>query len=566
MRPIQLLMLGFLLSSLASDRLASASETVEDLVLPTSTLEVASRVDRVVLYRGGAELRRSVTVTLEPGVHELVFTGIPDAGNQGLQGLRASAGSDWTVIGVQTSAGLSDGERRAFELESEAWDEQRLRAQARRAMTEGGLAADLKFIDSVTIRAGEDATRHGGTDALDLEVLRRQLEFVREERGRIQSAMLRSQDEGEALEAEHRRRVAQQEEKIESLDVPVARVRVAVVEGGTAEVAIRYLRAGASWSPAYAVRSDQAKAVMPIDFEAVVVQSTGEDWTDVKIALSSATPSSPGLPPDIRPVYVGPSRPEYDSVATQSVPDEMTRSSKSRPSPGSDAMAAIRNAAIVSGGTAVTYELPGLVSVADGGASSNLRIASFEAPATRVLVTRPVESEQVYLRVDLVNQSGFVLLAGKAALFMEGEYVGPSRIEEVPAGGGFEVWFGPDPAITVSRMVVARDTQSTGLLGGGRQTSIEYRIELRNDGPSAATVEVWDRRPVSQLEDIEVRIVDASPPMADDAVYRGLAARRGLLKWVIELGPAGSEDAAQTISWTVRINRPSNLELSPIPD
>lgn len=566
MRPIRLLMLGFLLSSMATIPLAWASEPVEGLVPPASTLQVASRVDRVVLYRGGADLRRSVTVTLEPGVHELVFTGIPDARNQGLQGLRASAGNDWTVIGVQTASGLSDAERRAFELESETWDEERRRTQARLAMTAAGLAADLRFIDSVAVRTGEDATRHGGTEALDLDVLRRQLEFVREERSRIQSAMQEVQNEGEAWDAEHERRVSQQRAKIESLDVPVARVRVAVVESGTADVAIRYLRAGASWSPVYAVRSDQAKDVMPIDFEAAVVQSTGEDWTDVKMALSSASPSSPGLPPDIRPIYVGLSRPEYDSPAARSVPDEDVRSSRSAASPEADAMVAIRNAAIVSGGTAVTYELPGLVSVATGGASSNLRIASFEAPATRVLVTRPVESEQVYLRADLVNQSGFVLLAGKAALFMEGEYVGASRIEEVPAGGGLEVWFGPDPAITVSRMVVARDTQSTGLLGGGRQTSIEYRIELRNDGAASATVEVWDRRPVSQLEDIEVRIVDASPPMADDAVYRGLAARRGLLKWVVELGPAGSEKAAKTISWTVRINRPSNLELSPIPD
>ena len=562
MRPTRLLMLGFLLSSMATNRLASASEPVEGLVPPTSTLEVASRVDRVVLYRGGADLRRSVTVTLEPGVHELVFTGIPDARNQGLQGLRASAGNDWTVIGVQTSSGLSDAERRAFELESEAWDAERRRTQARRGMTAAGLMADLKFIDSVAVRTGEDATRHGGTEALDLEALRLQLEFVREERGRIQSALLEFQNEGEAWDAEHERRISQQRAEIESLDVPVARVRVAVVEAGTADVAIRYLRARASWSPVYAVRSDQAKAVMPIDFEAVVVQSTGEDWTDVKMALSSASPSSPGLPPDIRPIYIGLSRPEPDSPATQFVSGEDVRLSK----PEVDAMAAIKNAAIVSGGTAVTYELPGLVSVTTGGAASILMVASLEGPATRVLVTRPVESEQVYLRVDLTNQTEFPLLAGKAALYMEGEYVGPSQIEEVPAGGRFEVWFGPDPTITVSRMVVARDTQSTGLLGGGRQTSIEYRIELRNDGASSATVEVWDRRPVSEMEDIEVRIVDPSPPVADDPVYQGLAARRGLLKWVVELGASGGERAVQAITWTVRINRPSDLEISPIPD
>ena len=104
------------------------------------------------------------------------------------------------------------------------------------------------------------------------------------------------------------------------------------------------------------------------------------------------------------------------------------------------------------------------------------------------------------------------------------------------------------------------------MLGGGLQTTIEYRIDLRNDGAKPAVVEVWDRRPVSRDEGIEIQVVDADPPMADDAVHRGLAARRGLLKWVIELGPAGTPEASREISWTVQVNRSGDLEVTPIPD
>lgn len=561
------LVLGFLLALTASGRCVSASEPAVPAVPPTSTMEVASEVDRVVLYRGGADIRRSVELTLEPGIHEIVFTGIPDPNAQGLQGLRASTGGGWTVVGVETFSGLSDAARREFELEARKWEEERRREQARRTMTEAGLEADLEFIESIAIRTGADATHEGGTGGLDLEVVRQQFEFVRETRGRIQSALQELENDWKVWETAHQRRLETQRKKLESLDVPVAQIRVAVIEEATQTVEIRYLRRGAAWSPAYAVRSRQRTDVMPVVFEAVVTQFTGEDWSDIEMALSSASPSSPGLPPDIQPIYVERARSE---MAPDSVEYDVRASEPSARKSGvasvDDAMSAIRTAAMVSGGSAVTYELPGLVSVPAGGATSTLRIASFEAPSTRVLVTRPVESEQVYLRGDLVNQSEFVLLAGRAALFMEGEYVGPSRIDEVAPGGGFEVWFGPDPTIRISRMVVARDTQRTGLLGGGRQTSIDYRIELRNEGASPATVEVWDRRPVSREEDIEVRIVDASPPVADDAVYRGLAARRGLLKWVVELGPAGSESSSRTITWTVRINRPSDLDLSPIPD
>jgi hypothetical protein len=138
------LVLGFLLALTASGRCVSASEPAVPAVPPTSTMEVASEVDRVVLYRGGADIRRSVELTLEPGIHEIVFTGIPDPNAQGLQGLRASTGGGWTVVGVETFSGLSDAARREFELEARKWDEERRLEQARRTMTEAGLVADLE--------------------------------------------------------------------------------------------------------------------------------------------------------------------------------------------------------------------------------------------------------------------------------------------------------------------------------------------------------------------------------------------------------------------------------------
>lgn len=533
-----------------------------------AAVEVTSRVDAVVLYTSGAEVRRTTTVPLEAGVHELVFTGIPDPGGDGLPAVRASVASPFAVLGVDVAVRdrpvSEDPESLRNDVEAAELAYQRLEMEVE------GHRRDLSLIEAVGVRAAGDATEAGGTTGLDLEVLAAQFEFVRTERTRLQSVLL---DATQRLDAAEARLETARQALARSGEVSretVATVRIAAPEAGEAAVSLRYLRGDAGWRPSYSVRSRLGEAAMPVEYEAIVRQVTGERWDDVELTLSTANPSSPRGPADLRPVFVdrrGPETVNYDAAMPESAADMAfvggggSGSGAARKTRAvEDAM---RDAYVQGGGTAVTYALPSRVSIpSDRDRTARVRIASIDAPASRVLVTRPVIDEQVFLRVDLENASPFVLLEGSAALFVEGEYVGPTRLTEVPAGGRFGVWFGVDPSITVDRRLLRRDTRSTGLFNGGLQTTLEYRIDLRNDGDVPATIEVWDRRPVSRDGDIEVRVVDLSTPLSTNAEYLETDARQGLLKWAVTLDPGADE----AITWTVRINRSSDLQTTPIPE
>ena len=546
-----------------------------------ASIEVASEVDAVVLYRAGADIRRSTTVALEGGIHELVFTGIPDPEEEGLAGVRASVNPPFAVLGVDVTVReqpvvADPGSLRAAVRDAEA-------TLRRVELERKGVENDLAFIEAIGVRAASDATADGGTADLDLDAVSRQLQFVRAERTRLQAelleAMRRVEDAAAALERARRElgrsgQVARQ---------TVATVRVAAPESGEADVSIRYLRGDAGWRPSYSIRSTEGEAVMPVEYEAVVRQATGEDWSDVTLTLSTATPSSPSGPAEISPVFVDRRREEPTDGRV-----EASRKAYAADSPamapgygggggggvgdasGGDydarlgmAIQAMRDAAVTAGGTAVTFALPRDVTVpSDRERTARLRISDIAAPASRVLVARPLVDEKVYLRGDLVNESPFVLLAGEASLFMEGEFVGPTRIDEVPPNGDLEVWFGADPSITVERRLIKKETEKTGLFNGGLQTSLSYRIDLRNDGDTPATVEVWDRRPVSRDGDIEVSVRDLSTPLATDAEYADTDAKQGLLKWVVTLGPG----EAKPITWTVRVNRSGDIDMTPIPE
>jgi uncharacterized protein (TIGR02231 family) len=571
MRPTDFLPVRFTLALLIPAwflGLGAATHAATDL---DRVHEVRSSVDKVVLYRGVASVERVVELELESGIHELVFTGLPMEGVD-WDGIRASVTAPWQVLAVDYSIDqvvVPEGGRKTLKAAVQAARERLRRAE----LEKKGVEEDLLLLGMVGVRAVSDASGDAGTPSLDLEAIRAQFEFIRSQRSAIQKELLIA--EQEVSDATDELQLAEQvfdqagwtEQEI------VARVRIASTTDGVAKVSLRYLKLSSGWEPTYSIRSGSTSKTMSVEYEALVRQETGEDWNDIELSLSTAMPSEPSGPGEITPVFVDrkrvPPPASRKSAAPVSAPLGMSEDARvggSRGRPAQKVAEAMRNAMVADGGTAVTFRLPGRVTIpTDSMSATRLRIAGFEAPANQVLVTRPVADPGVYLRADLVNESSYVLLAGQAALFAGGEYLGSTEVSEVPAGGDFEVWFGIDPSITVTREVLGRETERTGLLGGGRETTTDYRIDLANLSAQAASVEVWDRRPVSRDEDIDVRMIDVSPGLATDQTYLDTAALRGLLKWTVDLAPAGAEGASRSISWSTQVSRPKDLEITPIP-
>ena len=53
---------------------------------------------------------------------------------------------------------------------------------------------------------------------------------------------------------------------------------------------VRYLVEAASWSPSYNIRADAARKSATVEYQASIEQMSGEDWNDVTMTLSTATP------------------------------------------------------------------------------------------------------------------------------------------------------------------------------------------------------------------------------------------------------------------------------------
>ena len=74
------------------------------------------------------------------------------------------------------------------------------------------------------------------------------------------------------------------------------------------DLSLSYYLASAGWNPTYDFRVDDVSKPLTIVYNANVYQSTGEDWKNINIRLSTSKPSLNGEMPEIKPIYLG-----YDS-------------------------------------------------------------------------------------------------------------------------------------------------------------------------------------------------------------------------------------------------------------
>ncbi|UCF04502.1 MAG: mucoidy inhibitor MuiA family protein [bacterium] len=77
-----------------------------------------------------------------------------------------------------------------------------------------------------------------------------------------------------------------------------------VTAAGTLTFDIAYLVPNASWAPQYTIRYLEREQELELAYNATIGQSTGEDWKEVSVLLSTAKPHIGAAPPKLEPWYL----------------------------------------------------------------------------------------------------------------------------------------------------------------------------------------------------------------------------------------------------------------------
>ena len=278
-----------------------------------------STIDRVVMYRRGATVRRRARVALVEGRLPATVSlgGLPLALEDG--SVRISLVGDPAGVEIASiEVGLTVRPAADAPEAPDAVEIRRLEREIlRRELRSRQLVAELEALVAVPVAeprppSFEDRapppSPTGGRVALE-ELLDA---GVRERRAAIralQAELEPLRDDLAALRDRHRRASAGRTARPEEV-TRVVRVRLVTAGEPPAEgveLELAYHVAGARWAPAYQVWIDGESA--RIALRALVTQSTGEDWRGARLSLSTAAPGQWHELPHLSSVRLGRAQP-----------------------------------------------------------------------------------------------------------------------------------------------------------------------------------------------------------------------------------------------------------------
>ncbi|MFI8192056.1 mucoidy inhibitor MuiA family protein [Streptomyces sp. NPDC085946] len=493
---------------------------------------IALPVTAVTCLEDRAHVERTAVLDLEAGTHRLRLGPVSALAVDRSLHAELSAGHPATVLDarvvrrwVPRGPGPADGDSAlrhrvtALEEERHALERQRERLRARVDLL-GRLAADLLR------EIGEGA----GLGETDGERWTRELDRVDGERDTYgeQLRAVEARLTVLASELSDTRRALELAETGPAELVAHVDLTVRTAAAGPAGLRVTHLTPCALWRPAYRAVLDGDS--LTLDTDAVVWQRTGEDWSNVRLTLSTARSARAGAPPRL----------QEDRLTLQE------RSAAERRTVHVE----VREEEIADLGPAPVQGLPGVddggevrvlhcgtaVSVPSDGRAHRVPLSSFTAHASREYACAPELSPLVTQVVRFDNRSGHALLAGPVDLVSGGGFSGRGTLDFTAPGAPAELAFG-----SRDDHRVLRHTEETREAAGLAQRTVltrTVRLHLsRFSAPAERdehVVAVRERIPVSETSAVEValRRQDCSP--APDEVDAD-----GIVRWNVPLPPGG---------------------------
>jgi uncharacterized protein (TIGR02231 family) len=283
----------------------------------------------------------------------------------------------------------------------------------------------------------------------------------------------------------------------------------------SADIELNYVVANAGWTPQYDIRALNTKSPIQLNYKANVFQSTGEEWKNVKLKLSTANPNEGGLKPELSAWYLNFYEPivyndgrRYKSAARSApmaVMMEKKADDETSIAPPSATLAEYVTTVQTSLNTEFDIALPYTVSSASKPTLVDIR--NYEVKAIYNYSTAPKLDNDAFLLAKAIGWEELSLLPGEANIFFEGTFTGKSFIDPNNIKDTLALSLGRDKRIVVKREKM-KELSSRKFIGTNQRESYAWEISIRNTKTEAVKISVEDQIPVSQNSQIEVTPVD----------------------------------------------------------
>ncbi|KAG8893270.1 hypothetical protein FRC00_010737, partial [Tulasnella sp. 408] len=254
-------------------------------------------IDAVCVYQADrAEIKRTFQVELEIGQNEVCITRLPSCLDS--ESIRVEGVGNAVIFDVIYSPPPTENKPKDTE------ETKRLREEVARLKSDRAILEEQNgLLDGYSKSLKSDKS--------DVGALTEFFSMYTDQKRIINAGLAKLNDEvNEAqkkLDAKLRELRTDDESSRRGAKVTII---VLAEKKGKAELSLWYIVSGASWSPLYDLRAKistdkQEKPSVSLHYRASISQSTGEDWSDVALTLSTASPLHGTEIPTLAPYRIG---------------------------------------------------------------------------------------------------------------------------------------------------------------------------------------------------------------------------------------------------------------------
>jgi len=504
-------------------------------------IEVESRISEVTIYPDSALLSRVANLKLSPGEYKVIFSNIiPEVDENSLR-VSAQGATEVRLFGAQVKKEFLEEvpSERIKQLKDEI---QKLEDAIRREQDLNRLLLEEKnFLDSIRLFSGGQIPKDLVTKMPTSKDLDDTLKFLdtklKENYMQVLECELKIRDLEDKVDALKKQLSEISSGSGKKLKRLIA-VELEVLKAANFDLSVSYLVGGANWGPIYDARANFEKSEVEMLSYGIIRQRTGEDWQDVGISLSTAKPAIGGRMPYVAPWFLRPYQPHrgLDEGEKTGGWGLQKMAFEERAQAPVAAEAIDKYAKVEEKGIAVVYKLPRKASIKSDGSEHKLPISSQILQAKFEYSTYPRAVLNAYLGSRVTNAKDLQLLAGRVNIFLEGDFVGASSIDNIGPGEEFDLYLGVDENVKVKREQIEKKVDETliaGIPSPTKRTTFKYKLTLENYKSKKINLKLFEAMPVSEDDRIKVKIekVSLEPNQKD------WKDRKGVWLWDLELEP-----------------------------
>ena len=309
-------------------------------------------------------------------------------------------------------------------------------------------------------------------------------------------------------------------------------LQVLVKENGISAFDFNYFTRNAAWIPAYEIRVKSIDNSFRLLYKAQLNQSTGLNWNNIKLNLSTSNPNLSNVIPSIYPTYLQ----FYAPVLYSAISNRIEKYNSAAPvmrdltiSNGELLQTKLNiqtddvseNLTLAESELNINYEIDLPYEIPSDSKSYSINIKEETMKVIYQHFAIPKIDNDAYLLAKLTRWDSLNLLPGEANIIMDNIYIGKSFLNPSIAQDTLEISLGRDKRISIERKVVKECT-----IEKKRDYKLDiftYEIIVKNNKKNSVEINLKDQFPISKTNEIEVILLDNKNAVVDT--------EKGIIAW-----------------------------------